>query len=483
MRAATATSRRIRAVSRTKNLSNAWSRHRPLLLPAATTAPRCEPRRFMSKDVVTAAESSAVATRPADQTAAYAPIDFSVKSKIEGEESQVAMIDLAPGECVRAESGAMIFMTDGIQMNTQLAGASSAFRRMLTGQNLFLTDYTADKAGTLCLGTDFPSKILRLNLQDMPEETLICQRGAFLAFNTTVDIEMEFTKSLKAGFFGGQGFVLQRLVGEGDVLLKAGGTLVEKTLSEGQTLRVTSGSIVAFERTIDYDVEMMPGIKNAMFGGEGLFVTKLTGPGRVWLQGMPADRMIAEIARRVPGPGIGLGVPIGMGGGGSEGGEAEGAEEESAAAAVDGTGAEQVAATDAAIEADRQATVATSGMKGSEAADPNSPEALFGDAAPKDAPSSSPADAGVPDAEEASFASSSSSETSFGDEGFGASEFDESQFSTEEFTPGEESFKGDEFFGDDAGNTTDFGESTTDAVDQGGGIMSTLWDFFMGGDE
>lgn len=222
------------------------------------------------------------------QVQEYLPVDFGTSAKIDGEESHVVTIELKPGECVRAESGSMIFMTESIQMNTTLgAGASSAFKRMLTGQNVFLTDFTCqptktsetsgtpgEESGTLCLGTDFPSKILRLNLQDMANGTLICQRGAYLASNPTVDIEMEFTKSLSAGFFGGQGFVLQRLSGEGDVLVKAGGTLVAKDLQPNETLRVTSGSIVAFENTIDYDIQMMPGIKNAMFGGEGLFVTK-----------------------------------------------------------------------------------------------------------------------------------------------------------------------------------------------------------------
>jgi uncharacterized protein (TIGR00266 family) len=211
------------------------------------------------------------------------PIDFSVSAKIEGEESQIATVTLTPGETLRAESGAMLFMTHGVEMSTDLHGASAAFSRMMTGQNVFLTDFTykGDKGeGTVGLGTDFPSKILRLTLQDYENSTLICQKGAYLASNPSVDIEMAYTKSLSAGFFGGQGFVLQKLSGQGDVLVKAGGALVEKDLEEGETIRVTSGSIVAFTSTIDYDIQMMPGIKNAMFGGEGLFVATLKGPGK-----------------------------------------------------------------------------------------------------------------------------------------------------------------------------------------------------------
>lgn len=222
-----------------------------------------------------------------DENLPSEPIDFSVSAKIEGQESQVAIVTLRPGERLRAESASMLFMTKDVEMSTSIKGASSAFQRMMTGQNVFLTEFTysGEKGeGTVGLGTDFPAKIVRLSLDDYGG-SLVAQRGAYLASNPTVDIQMEFTKTMTAGFFGGQGFILQRLSGEGDVLVKAGGTLVEKELQDGEVLRVTSGSIVAFEPSIQYDVQMMPGVKNVMFGGEGLFVTSLTGPGKVWLQG------------------------------------------------------------------------------------------------------------------------------------------------------------------------------------------------------
>jgi len=225
--------------------------------------------------------SSVPATTAKDNLPAT-PIDFRVAAKIDGEESQTATVTLRPGETLRAEAGAMLFMTQGVEMSTELHGASQAFSRMMTGQNVFLTEfrYHGSTKGTVGLGTDFPSKIVRLSLQDYPDSTLICQRGAYLASNPSVDIEMAYTKRLSTGFFGGQGFILQKLFGEGDVLVKAGGTLVTKDLEEGETLRVTSGSIVAFTSEIEYDIEMMKGVKNAMFGGEGLFVTTLKGPGR-----------------------------------------------------------------------------------------------------------------------------------------------------------------------------------------------------------
>jgi uncharacterized protein (TIGR00266 family) len=437
-------------------------------------------------------------------------IDFSINSRIEGEESHVAIVDLYPGEVLRAESGAMLFMTEGIVMETKLNGVSSAFTRMLTGQNLFLTDfhYEGDSKGTVGLGTDFPSKILRFTLQDYPNSNLICQKGAYLASNPSVNIEMEFTKSLSAGFFGGQGFVLQKLSGEGDVLLKGGGTVVKKELKEGETLRVTSGSIIAFESTMDYDVQMMPGIKNALFGGEGLFVTTLTGPGSVWLQGMPPDRMIAEIARRVPGPGIGLGIPIGLGGGsGSDGAAvpAGGAEEIAAGAAAgaasEAAGAtETVAATDAAIAADRQAAVATSGLSyPNDNIDADSPSALFGDAAPKDLPtteggvpvdgdlfagSSTTDDMGkVPASDEISF-SSSSTEPTFTEDEFSTSTQDgESgygdEFSADEFAP-ENDIEDGELFSD---KSPSGGEENIVSEEEGGSsLFGSLWDFFTGGD-
>lgn len=442
-------------------------------------------------------------------------IDFQVAAKIEGDESHIATVELRPGETLRAESGSMLYMTEGIvskynggtvreirtcaweyithrilrtpllslflsrhvcthrlhcAVDTKLNGASSAFSRMLTGQNLFLTDFRyegSSGSGTVCLGTDFPSKILRFALADHPGGTLICQKGAYMASNPGVNIAMEFTKSLTAGFFGGQGFVLQKLSGEGDVLVKGGGTVVKRSLRDGETLRVTSGSIIAFESTIQYDVQMMPGIKNAMFGGEGLFVTSLQGPGSVWLQGMPPDRMIAEIARRVPGGGIGLGIPIGLGGGGGGGG-GEGRGEATA-----GDAAAAAAGTDAAIDADRAATVASSG--GSDAAgvvDADSPTALFGDAAPPDVGKPDPfVNSGADDFS----AATKSTEPMFDDDSLSTERSSEPSFDDE--------FSHDEF--SEGGNLDDgelFGDSASDAADnvveQGPSIFSQLWDFF-----
>lgn len=450
-------------------------RNRPLPSGRSSARTIVQQGRWLSSSeaVVVPSNSNPVDHRP---PGTYTPIDFESAAKIEGEESHIVTIQLEPGECVRAESGAMIYMTESIQMNTTLGGgATSAMKRMLTGQNVFLTDFTCQPAGgettgTLCLGTDFPSKILRLNLQDMPNETLICQRGAYMASNPTVDIEMEFTKSLSAGFFGGQGFVLQRLTGSGDVLVKGGGTIVLKELQKGEKLRVTSGSIVAFENTVDYDIQMMPGIKNAVFGGEGLFVTTLTGPGRVWLQGLPADRMISEIARRVPGPGIGFGIPVGVGGGGGGEGAAETAEPDAGQVPLDASPEERVAATDAEIDADRQATVASSGMMNSEEnVDSDSPASLFGDAAPDTTETPAP---------------SSESEFMRGDDftlPTNEPTFSDTGFSSDEFT--QDAPSNDGMFSDDT-TSSDVGSDATEAAgESGSGIFATLWDLFIGRDD
>jgi uncharacterized protein (TIGR00266 family) len=277
-------------------------------------------------DVTTTADSSLKKT--SSDGVVGDPIDFNVASKIEGNESQILTVSLKPGEVLRAESGALMYMTEGVEMETTTGGGlSKGFSRMMTGQNLFISDYTykgePGTSGTVCLGTDFPSKILRLNVDEYGGK-IICQKGALLCASHTIDIEMEFAKKMTTGFFGGEGFVLQGLTGEGDVFVKAGGTLIRRELEEGEQLRISSGCLVAFSNGVDYDVQMLSGFKNVMFGGEGLFITTLTGPGTVWLQGQPPQRMVSEIARRVPSGGIGLAVPIGgAGGGGDSGGGGE----------------------------------------------------------------------------------------------------------------------------------------------------------------
>ena len=216
--------------------------------------------RTRSRRRLSTARSGAVAPRSAALTSSDGvvgfPIDFDTASSVEGRESQVVTIRLEPDQVLRAESGAMLMMTSGVKMETTTGGGVSAgFRRMLTGQNLFISDYTYDGSsgpfGYVTLGTDFPSKIVRVNLQQYGGK-ILCQKGALLCASHTVDITMEFTKNFTGGFFGGEGFVLQGLTGTGDVMIKAGGALIRKDLGEGEVLRVSSGCLVGFQAGVEF---------------------------------------------------------------------------------------------------------------------------------------------------------------------------------------------------------------------------------------
>ncbi|KAL4144326.1 hypothetical protein PRNP1_013462 [Phytophthora ramorum] len=261
----------------------------------------------------------------------FVPINFDRAMSIEGHDSQVVHIELEPEQCLRAETGAMIFMTDGVEMETTTAGGfGEGMKRMMTGENFFVSRFTyhGSEKGKVALGTSFPSKIVHLRLSDFIGESIICQKGAFLCGSDTVNIEMEFAKKFGVGFFGGEGFILQRLTGRGDVLVRASGTLIERELQPGEVLRISSGCLVAFEPSVHYDITMMKGAKNVLFGGEGLFVTTLTGPGKIYLQSLPFDRVVGEMAARIPRGGSGgMMFPFMMGGGGGDQGGSAGADE------------------------------------------------------------------------------------------------------------------------------------------------------------
>jgi len=356
---------------------------------------------------------------------------------------------------------------------------------MMTGQNLFFSDYTytgkEGTMGTVALGTDFPSKILRFPLGEYGGK-IVCQKGALLASSLDVDVQMEFTKKLTAGFFGGEGFVLQGLVGDGDVFCKAGGTVTRKELREGETIRVSSGCLVAFTQDVQYDVQTMPGFKNVLFGGEGLFVTTLTGPGTIWLQGMPPDRLISEIARRIPSGGIVMGIPIGlMGGGGDSSPDVEGGDDNISEST---TADEDTATDDFAASTDQDNTTSSSDMLpggGGSVDDAESPSALFGDAVSTPDFNSSGADVppldSVPDMDETtSFSTEDTTSfpnddtTSFGDDDFTGDQFDQD----------ESSFTEDTFSTEDSFKSSDSGIADSDSEE--GGLFRQLWDFFTDDD-
>jgi uncharacterized protein (TIGR00266 family) len=224
---------------------------------------------------------------------------------ITGDDMQLVEVELDPGEGVRAEAGTMIYMSDGIRMQTDTGGGLfKGFKRMVSGESFFITTFVQDGSGKgrVAFAAPYPGKIIPLKLSDVGGAVL-CQKDAFLCANADVEVEVAFTKRLGAGLFGGEGFILQRLTGQGWTFVHAGGTVVERELGAGQSLRVDTGCIAAFDPEVDYNIEFVGGFKNALFGGEGLFLATLTGPGTVYLQSLPfarlADRIVAgEFANR-----------------------------------------------------------------------------------------------------------------------------------------------------------------------------------------
>lgn len=221
---------------------------------------------------------------------------MSLRYSILGDDLQVLEVQLAPGESIRSETGAMLFMDDGIEMSASTGGILKGLKRAVAGDCLFITSFTnrSDGVKRLAFSAPFPGKILPLDLDELGGQ-LLCQRGAFLCGESDVEIEVAFTKRLGAGFFGGEGFILQRLKGRGTVFIHAGGALITRDLGAGESINVDTGCIVAFSRDVDYDIRFVGGVRNAIFGGEGLFLARLTGPGRVYLQSLPLSRLADRI--------------------------------------------------------------------------------------------------------------------------------------------------------------------------------------------
>ena len=216
-----------------------------------------------------------------------------------GDDMQLVEIELDPGEGCRAEVGAMMYMVDGIEMQTTTGGGLfKGFKRMLSGDGFFITTflYNGQGKGHVAFGAPYPGKIIPLPLNELGGE-FICQKDSFLCAAQGIDIDVAFTKRLGAGIFGGEGFILQRLTGNGLAFVHAGGTIIEKHLAEGERLKVDTGCLVGLQPSVEYDIKFIGGFKNALFGGEGLFLAELTGPGLVYLQSLPfsrlADRVLA----------------------------------------------------------------------------------------------------------------------------------------------------------------------------------------------
>src|SRR5688572_16163796 len=227
--------------------------------------------------------------------------------QIHGEEMQYVDIELDPTETAIAESGAFMMMQDGIEMQTIFGDGSkpqqgflgklmSAGKRVLTGESLFMTAFTNSSQGKkkVSFASPYPGKIIVLDLKVFGGK-MVCQKDSFLCAAKGVSVGIEFQRKLGTGLFGGEGFIMQKLEGDGLAFVHAGGHVTEKTLQSGQVLKVDTGCIVAYTPTIDYDIQFVGGIKNTLFGGEGLFFATLRGPGKVWLQTLPISRLASRI--------------------------------------------------------------------------------------------------------------------------------------------------------------------------------------------
>ncbi len=206
----------------------------------------------------------------------------------------------APGESMYTQSGGMFWMTDGVEMSTNARGGlMKGLGRMFAGESLFMATYRAKRAGAeISFAATVPGRILPIDVS--VSGGMICQKGAFLCAENGVNLNITFTRKLSSGLFGGEGFILQELSGRGMAFLEIDGDLVEKDLAPGEILKVDTGNVVAFERSVAYDIEMVKGLGNIFFGGEGLFLTTLKGPGKVYLQTQNIAEFAGRIGRFIP---------------------------------------------------------------------------------------------------------------------------------------------------------------------------------------
>ncbi|KGM39349.1 hypothetical protein JY96_03135 [Aquabacterium sp. NJ1] len=255
-------------------------------------------------------------------------VDFEIK----GAEMQFVEVELDPGEAAIGEAGSMMFMEAGIDMDTVFGDGSQqqggifgkllgAGKRLITGESLFTTIYTNQGSGKkrVAFAAPYPGKILPMDLKQLGG-TLICQKDAFLCAARGVSLGIAFQRKLGTGFFGGEGFIMQKLEGDGMAFVHAGGTVVRRELKAGETLLVDTGCVVAYTTGVDFDIQYVGKIKTALFGGEGVFLAKMTGPGHVWLQSLPFSRLASRIFAAAPQTGGGGREEGGLLGGLSAGG-------------------------------------------------------------------------------------------------------------------------------------------------------------------
>lgn len=237
----------------------------------------------------------------------YRRTNHEIDYRILGEEMQCVEIELDPQETAIAESGSFMMMDDGIQMETIFGDGTgqekgffgklmSAGKRVLTGESLFMTTYTNTGSGKkrVSFASPYPGKIIAMDLMRLGGK-MICQKDSFLCAAKGVSVGIEFQRKLGTGLFGGEGFIMQKLEGDGMAFVHSGGHVVERELQPGELLKIDTGCIVAFTPSCDYDIQFVGGIKNTLFGGEGVFFATLRGPGRVWIQSLPISRLASRV--------------------------------------------------------------------------------------------------------------------------------------------------------------------------------------------
>lgn len=243
-----------------------------------------------------AADAPGTNVPPPSYTTVVTPLDYT----IQGDNLQVARIKLKPGQEVYAEAGKMLYKTANVSWETRMAGDSlgqklwGALKRKVMGESLFMTYFKTPTPGEVGFAGNYPG---RIQVFDLPAgKSVLVQRDSFLCAQTTVQLNIALVKKLGAGFFGGEGFILERLTGPGAVFIHGGGDFVEFDLGPGETIQVDTGCVVGFEESVNYDIQFVGGIKTAIFGGEGIFLATLTGPGKVIVQSMTLEKMRRELA-------------------------------------------------------------------------------------------------------------------------------------------------------------------------------------------
>lgn len=218
--------------------------------------------------------------------------------EIKGGNFPIVVCNLKKGEKMITEKGSMVWMSPAIQMETTGGGVSKMFSKAFSGESIFQNIYTAQADAMITFGSSFPGRVVPVEIA--PGKELIAQKSAFLASEIGVELSIHFNKKIGAGFFGGEGFIMQKLSGHGTAFIEIDGDLVQYELKPGQEIIVDTGNVAAFDSTVSIDIQKVPGVKNILFGGEGLFHTVLTGPGKIWLQTMPIVNVANSIRPYIP---------------------------------------------------------------------------------------------------------------------------------------------------------------------------------------